>query len=202
MQEEISRIRDLQYLLSLPGCLPPHKRGELGATYSEVHSLAASPPFCRCEGRVFTSSWILLQLVQAIQGELPEQLQAMQVASGQLGRSAASQYSPSDLTPALDSQGLGLRQGALEYQPGSSSGRRSELSDVIELPGRRTASTGRVASLRVRQELCQSLVMAGPEPHGSRALKMFQSALVLQEQCVKSIEELNSTFKRCAFLDF
>ena len=42
-QEEIHRIQDLQYLLSLPGCLPPHKRGELGATYGEVRGTYA---FC------------------------------------------------------------------------------------------------------------------------------------------------------------
>ena len=42
-QEEIHRIQDLQYLLSLPGCLPPHKRSELGATYAEVRGTYA---FC------------------------------------------------------------------------------------------------------------------------------------------------------------
>ena len=39
LQEEIHQVRDLQYLLALPGCLPPHKRGELGATYAEVMSI-------------------------------------------------------------------------------------------------------------------------------------------------------------------
>ncbi|KAK9843034.1 hypothetical protein WJX74_005904 [Apatococcus lobatus] len=120
VEEEIHRIQDLQYLLSLPGCLPPHKRGELGATYAE--------------------------LVQAIQGDRHGDRQTSALTGPQVSTDLSSRLATPETSTTRDPLMLGLRQGGLSYQPGSVSGRQSErhseLSDEIELPDRELRRTG------------------------------------------------------------
>ncbi|KAK9862294.1 hypothetical protein WJX84_004113 [Apatococcus fuscideae] len=158
VQEEIHQVRDLQYLLALPGCLPPHKRGELGATYAE--------------------------LVQAIQGDYPAQPQSMQLASPAMaGRDFASaSLAQRRQVPQI----LGTRPGGLTYQSASGSGRQSVQSDELELPAgrdqRRSAQIGSQRELFAKsiEELNSTFKSRVDELYFSDARDQFWDAIIVE----------------------